>query len=278
MELQRECDEVLVAIDQPIVVPNEYGGRPVDHVADGFMDTLRSRTQLAYRNKTFFTDQAHIWKFISKIGSCEYSGITGNDWDGIVEFETGKAPAASLRVIEVYPALALASLIPNVMVRGSAARYNPERKNFKLKDWRRVCQVVVKCANDLGLQGLSRWGAEMRLRWNRPDKPQKSDQDNIDAAICLLVAVQWRRQTDGVCVIGDLQTGYIVTPTSVATREILQAACENLGVCFNAAEKYDRLSGFEGSHVPTFGELLLEIPQDDQEFERLPMPNRPLDL
>jgi len=31
-------------------------------------------------------------------------------------------------------------------------------------------------------------------------------------------------------------------------------------------------------HPQTFGELLLEIPQDDQEFERLPMPNRPLDL
>ncbi len=45
-----------------------------------------------------------------------------------------------------------------------------------------------------------------------------------------------------------------------------------------AAEEYDRLRRLERSHVPTFGELLLEIPQDNQEFERLPMSNRPLDL
>ena len=45
-----------------------------------------------------------------------------------------------------------------------------------------------------------------------------------------------------------------------------------------AAEEYDRLCRLERSHAPTLGELLLEIPQDDQEFERLPMSNRPLDL
>ena len=45
-----------------------------------------------------------------------------------------------------------------------------------------------------------------------------------------------------------------------------------------AAEEYDRLCRLESSHAPTLGELLLEIPQDDQEFERLPMSNRPLDL
>jgi prevent-host-death family protein len=45
-----------------------------------------------------------------------------------------------------------------------------------------------------------------------------------------------------------------------------------------SAEEYDRLCRLERAHAPTLGELLLEIPQDDQEFERLPMSNRPLDL
>ncbi len=45
-----------------------------------------------------------------------------------------------------------------------------------------------------------------------------------------------------------------------------------------AAEEYDRLCRLDRSHAPTLGKLLLEIPQDDQEFERLPMSNRPLDL
>ena len=45
-----------------------------------------------------------------------------------------------------------------------------------------------------------------------------------------------------------------------------------------SAEEYERLCRLEESHVPTFGELLLEIPQDDQEFERRPITPRPLDL
>ena len=44
------------------------------------------------------------------------------------------------------------------------------------------------------------------------------------------------------------------------------------------AEEYDRLCRLERSHAPTLGELLLEIPQDAQEFQRLTTPARPLDL
>ena len=45
-----------------------------------------------------------------------------------------------------------------------------------------------------------------------------------------------------------------------------------------ATEEYERLCRLEKSDAPTFGELLLEIPQDDQEFERLSVAARPLDL
>ena len=45
-----------------------------------------------------------------------------------------------------------------------------------------------------------------------------------------------------------------------------------------AVEEYERLSRLEKAGAPTLGELLLEIPQDDREFERLSLPARPLDL
>ncbi|MDE2824040.1 MAG: type II toxin-antitoxin system Phd/YefM family antitoxin [Chloroflexota bacterium] len=45
-----------------------------------------------------------------------------------------------------------------------------------------------------------------------------------------------------------------------------------------AAEEYARLRRLEKSNAPTLSELLLEIPQDDREFERLSLPNRPQDL
>ena len=45
-----------------------------------------------------------------------------------------------------------------------------------------------------------------------------------------------------------------------------------------ATEEYERLCRLEKADAPTLGELLLEIPQDDQEFERLSLPARPVDL
>ena len=45
-----------------------------------------------------------------------------------------------------------------------------------------------------------------------------------------------------------------------------------------ATEEYERLCRLEGAGAPTLGGLLLEIPQDDRDFERMSLPARPLDL
>ena len=45
-----------------------------------------------------------------------------------------------------------------------------------------------------------------------------------------------------------------------------------------ATEEYERLRRLERSKAPSFADLLLSIPQDDEEFERLRMPDRPVDF
>ena len=45
-----------------------------------------------------------------------------------------------------------------------------------------------------------------------------------------------------------------------------------------AVDEYERLRRLERTDAPTLGELLLEIPQDDQDFERMSISSRPLDL
>ena len=45
-----------------------------------------------------------------------------------------------------------------------------------------------------------------------------------------------------------------------------------------AVDEYERLRRLERPEAPTLGELLLEIPQDDQDFERMSISSRPLDL
>ena len=45
-----------------------------------------------------------------------------------------------------------------------------------------------------------------------------------------------------------------------------------------ADDEYERLRLVEKAEAPTFAELLLAIPQDDGEFERLPLAPRDFDL
>ena len=43
-------------------------------------------------------------------------------------------------------------------------------------------------------------------------------------------------------------------------------------------EDYERLRLLERMNAPTFGELLLAIPRDGGEFERVRLPSRPVDF
>ena len=45
-----------------------------------------------------------------------------------------------------------------------------------------------------------------------------------------------------------------------------------------ATDEYERLRRLEKANAPTLAGLLLDIPQDDQDFERLPLPARTPDL
>lgn len=45
-----------------------------------------------------------------------------------------------------------------------------------------------------------------------------------------------------------------------------------------SVEEYDRLRKGKPENTPTFVELLLAIPQDDGEFERLPLKPRPIEF
>ena len=124
--------------------------------------------------------------------------------------------------------------------RRYAARYDPSKDpskdNFSPNDWSLVCETVRSYSAKFCLQSLSQWASEMVKAWDSPQKPEKLHQDKIDAALCLIIALQWRRQTDMWCAIGGLDDGYIVTPTSEKTRSILQKAANDIGTritCLN---------------------------------------------
>ena len=211
--LRDECPYVLVAVDQPTQVPNETGMRPVERVAASL---LRGGVQPANRGKRdrvkreMFGPDAPIWKFLDRIGARENP-------------PAARTATRGLHLMEVFPALALPALEPEIMKRERRrACYNPNKK-FSLSDWRLVASTVQRHAGALRLAPLSGWAGEVA----RLAAPTKRDQDRLDAAVCLLVALYWRRAPrNRSVVIGDSRTGYMVTPVSPASREILERVAD----------------------------------------------------
>ena len=213
-----ECGHVLVAIDQPTLVPNETDTRPVERVAASLVSKLGGGVQPAYRGKrAMFGPDAPVWRFLDRLGARENP-------------PAARTATHGLHLMEVFPALALPALAPAIMTRGCAARYNPENRHFSLSDWKLVASTVRRHADALHLAPLSAWADETA----RLAAPTKGDQDRLDAALCLLIALHWRRAPrDRSAVIGDSQTGYMVTPVSSESREILERAADEKDVPFD---------------------------------------------
>jgi predicted RNase H-like nuclease len=220
-EWSADADYVLIAIDQPTVVPNHDGCRPVDRVAGSLVSSLRGGVQPARRGgsgASMFGDSAPIWRFLSTVGAVQNPIEARN-------------AAAGRYVMEVFPALALPAIVPALWARRGATKYNPDkRKNFDPLDWRIVASGVASFAHGLAAPSLAGWLDGEAGR----DVPRKADQDQLDAAICLAIGLAWRHgPLSGTLQIGDEQTGYMATIASAQTRAVLVKAATKRDVAID---------------------------------------------
>lgn len=209
----------LVAIDQPTIVPNVSGCRPVERAVSSLICKLKGGVQPANRSKeVMFGDSAAIWRFLSDLPHEQQP------------FKAMGAKSGNF-IIEVFPAMALAAWIPELMQRGRGAKYNPaRRKTFSPDDWRLVTRHVAKHAKRIQLDALRKWAASQ----GELDRPTKESQDKLDAAICALIAVDFGRHgLDRNVVLGDPLSGYIVAPTSPGTLDVIGAAARRCQVPLN---------------------------------------------
>lgn len=200
----------LVALDQPTIVPNRSGSRPVDKIAASLVSFVGGGVQPANRSKIgMFCDDAPVWSFLSNLNATETP----------IE---ARAARAGHFIIEVFPALALPSLADDFSQRLRAPKYNPQnRHKFRLIDWHSVTSVLSATAEKLGVNAVAAWAKKMHA----VAQPRKSDQDRLDAALCALIGLAWRAGPVGSSsMFGDLQSGYMVTPVSDATRPRLELA------------------------------------------------------
>ena len=127
-------------------------------------------------------------------------------------------------VFETYPVLAIIALgwlREDSRVGGRLPKYNPGRtKTFSVDDWQYLCSEASQAFRERRLVGIARWIDEVR-DWERP---RKSDQDKLDACICLPVALHMSEQRDSL-MVGNCQTGYVVVPHCSDLQKELEARC-----------------------------------------------------
>jgi predicted RNase H-like nuclease len=206
----------LIALDQPTVVPNLTGMRPVERVAASLVSWLGGGVQPSNRGRLgMFCNASPIWRFLAALGAVE-------------DPEQARVAANGLYLMEVFPALALASLDAGFFGRLAGPRYNPDRrKTFRTDDWVRVAEAAAQESHALGCEELAGWCRHA----GRTIQPRKPNQDMMDSVICVLIALRWRLRPRGESLLlGDLTTGYMVLPASPTVRERLTVPARKLSV------------------------------------------------
>jgi predicted RNase H-like nuclease len=231
-ELHAASAVTILALDQPTLVPNATGMRPVERVAASLISLLGGGVQPANRSRLgMFCDASPIWPFLRSLNAIE-------------DPELARVADAGLFLMEVFPALALASLDDRFFGRLSAPRYNPERKKtYHEADWGHVAEAAAVEADALGCNELAAWCRQTAQR-----QPRKADQDMLDSALCVLIALRWRRRPrNESLLLGDMMTGYMVVPASRAVRERLSSAAHKHLVPVDGVLPADELGSAVGS-------------------------------
>ncbi len=200
----------IVLLDQPTIVRNASGQRPVENIVGSAVSLRHGGMQPANTGrKEMFGRDAPVWSFLSRFGGAA---------------DPLEPQGMGTRVIETYPVLAMIALgwtLPDSRTAGRLPKYNPERKKtFSQSDWQYVCRQTSVAFGVRGLRDIVQW---LEASGQNPF-PRKSDQDRLDSCLCLLVALYLAEQKDCL-MVGNRQTGYIVVASSAGLHAELEARC-----------------------------------------------------
>ncbi len=203
----------LILLDQPTIVRNERGQRPVENLVGAPVSLRYGGVQPASTSRAeMFGLGAPLWPFLERFGGAS----------------NPLAPNAATHVIETYPVLALTALgwlRDDRRPTGRLPKYNPERrKTFSLLDWQFVCSQLQREFIDRGLTRTAEWVSGAAAL----PTPRRRDQVGLDACPCLLVALHLAEQRDCLFV-GEVASGYMVVPHSHGLHEELDERCRRTG-------------------------------------------------
>ena len=197
--------DCVVGIDAPLVVRNATGNRPGEAALNA--DFAR------------FDAGAHP----SNTGKAELAeGPRGARLAERLDLDIDPTSAARRRAIEVYPHPATVALFR----LGRTLKYK-NKTGRPLDDLRAALLELVRlleglrdAALPMRVDGSDAWQALVRQVEGATSKADlRRAEDQVDAVVCAYVAMFAHRRPDETTTYGDLETGYIVTPTLPAGHE-----------------------------------------------------------
>ena len=208
--------QTIVLIDQPTIVPNSAGQRPVENIVCSAVSRRYGGMQPSNTAKAeMFGAAAPVWSFLRTFGGAP-------DPFGRLDQSC---------VLETYPVLAMIALdwmLPDEKrTTGRLPKYNPSvRGNFSLSDWKHVCESAADVFRKRGLTLAVSWLESAYAN----TRPRKRDRDCLDAYLCLIVALEVAEK-EKCLVVGQFDTGYIVVPHGPALLAELTTRCLAVGRC-----------------------------------------------
>jgi predicted RNase H-like nuclease len=202
----------LIAIDAPLIVPNEEGARPVDRQITSLFGHYGAGCYPAYRNRP---------------GGCTRGEdiVAGLARHGFVQDPYVHRRAPTRTVFEVYPHPAMVALFR--LDRTIKYKARPNRSlGLRRRELARLRTHLVSLEGHKPAMSTPPAVADRDLRTLR-GTAFKHYEDLLDAAVCAYIAYYawyWGRQ--GYQVYGDTTLGYILVPMTEWMRERL---AEHLG-------------------------------------------------
>ncbi len=188
-------DDCLVAMDAPLIVPNETGARPCETALSRDFAKFDAGARPAYRGRPEF-DPPRAEVLAKRL-----------------DLDMDPHSRAKRRAIEVFPHPATVVLFRLEKI----LKY--KRGEFDIRK-RELLQLMThiegldNASPRLRVNRNPSW-VELRKRVEAATRPGHldRDQDPVDAVICAYVALYQFHRPEDVTIYGDFESGYIVTPT-----------------------------------------------------------------
>lgn len=191
--------DCLVAFDAPLVVNNPTGQRPAETALNRDFRRYEAGTHPCNTGKPEFADGPRAGRLAATLGL---------DLDP-------RSPAAR-RAIEVYPhaaTVALFRLERTLKYKAKAGR-TVDRLKSELLLLMDGVERLEHAPVPLRVKGHDGWIALRRAVAAAQRKSElRGAEDPVDAVVCAYVALYAQRKPGNVTIYGDLDTGYIVTPS-----------------------------------------------------------------